>query len=286
MKTIAIYHNKGGVGKTTVSTNLAAALARAGLRVLLIDIDAQANATFAVGLIKFEFEEDDDLKDKNIYHVLASGTSAFIPEVARRSINFNNSEFDIVPSHINLIEYQSFLNQYSATQFRLLKKLDLVKNNYDVVIIDTPPSRDLYAQVALIASDYLIIPSDLKAFANQGLNNVINLINSTINELRDSQGKKPLQILGVLPSKIPTHHAYKQRALPKHINAIREKYSLPLMETIIYERVDLSACSHQTFEDDGLSVPDPKSIFLYKPNSDAAREFEALGAEVRQKLAL
>ncbi|MGA1283662.1 MAG: AAA family ATPase, partial [Prochlorothrix sp.] len=69
MKVITIYHNKGGVGKTTVSTNLAAALANKGFRILLIDLDAQANSTFATGLIKYEFDEDSDLKDRNVSHL-------------------------------------------------------------------------------------------------------------------------------------------------------------------------------------------------------------------------
>ena len=72
MKTIAIYHNKGGVGKTTVAVNLAAALSKKGKKVLLIDLDSQANTTFATGLIKFQFDEDDDLRDSNIYHLLES----------------------------------------------------------------------------------------------------------------------------------------------------------------------------------------------------------------------
>jgi chromosome partitioning protein len=286
MKTIAVYHNKGGVGKTTISTNLAAALARAGLRVLLVDIDSQANTTFAVGLVKFEFEEDDDLKDKNIYHVLESGSVCFIPDMARRSVNFNSPEIDVIPSHITLIDKQEKLTKIAAVPFRLLRKLEMVKNDYDITIIDTPPSRDLYAQVALIATDYLIIPSDLKPFANQGLPNVLRFIRENINEARDLQGRKPLEILGVLPSKISTNHQYRQYALPRHMSAVREKYGFELMETIIHERMDLSSCAHQTYEENGISVPDPKSIFQYRPNSDAAGEFDSLSAEVCAKLSI
>ena len=118
MKTIAIYHNKGGVGKTTVAVNLAAALSKKGKRVLLIDIDSQANTTFATGLIKFQFEEDDDLQDCNVYHLLESGDFNFIPDVIRKSDYFNNPEIDVIPSHINLIEGQYKLNQIDASRPR------------------------------------------------------------------------------------------------------------------------------------------------------------------------
>lgn len=72
MKTIAIYPNKGGVGKTTTAVNLAAAFRNKAKKVLLIDIDAQANSTFATGLIKFQFDEDDNLKDKNVLQIISS----------------------------------------------------------------------------------------------------------------------------------------------------------------------------------------------------------------------
>jgi cellulose biosynthesis protein BcsQ len=137
--------------------------------VLLIDLDSQANTTFATGLIKFQFEEDDNLRESNIYHVIESGEFNFIQDIARPSHYFNTPEIDIIPSHINLIEGQYKLNQIGASKTRLVTKLKKVEEGYDIVIIDTPPSRDLYAQVALIAADYLIIPSDLKPFMNQGL---------------------------------------------------------------------------------------------------------------------
>jgi cellulose biosynthesis protein BcsQ len=97
MKTIAIYHNKGGVGKTTTAVNLAAAFQNKGKRVLLIDIDSQANATFSTGLIKFQFEEDDDLINNNISHLVGSGEFNFIPEIVRKSNGFNIPEIDVIP---------------------------------------------------------------------------------------------------------------------------------------------------------------------------------------------
>ncbi|MEH2455032.1 AAA family ATPase [Nostoc sp.] len=287
MKTIAIYHNKGGVGKTTVAVNLAAALRKKGRSVLLVDIDSQANTTFATGLIKFQFEEDDNLRERNIYHLLESGDFNFIPEVVRTSDYFNNPEIDVIPSHITLIEYQDKLNKILASRSRLVTKLKRVENNYDIVIIDTPPSRDLYAEVALIATDYLIIPSDLKPFANQGLPTVKNFVNQ-INESREIMGKPPITIMGVLASKISTNTKFLQYNFPKQREVISERYQLPLMEAVIYDRTALSECMNQTLPVGDLEYPDPKSIIKFAELKNSAQisaeEFNVLADEVIRKM--
>ncbi|QLE50324.1 ParA family protein [Nostoc sp. C057] len=289
MKTIAIYHNKGGVGKTTVAVNLAAALRKKGKNVLLVDIDSQANTTFATGLIKFQFEEDDNLRELNVYHLLESGDFNFIPEVVRTSDYFNNPEIDVIPSHITLIEYQDKLNKILASRSRLVTKLKRVENNYDIVIIDTPPSRDLYAEVALITSDYLIIPSDLKPFANQGLPTVKNFVNQ-INESREMMGKPPISIMGVLASKISTNAKFLQYNFPKQREVISERYQLPLMEAVIYDRTALSECMNQTISVGDLEYPDPKSIIKFAELKTSAQisaeEFNVLADEVIQKLGI
>ncbi|HYW18246.1 MAG TPA: AAA family ATPase [Nodularia sp. (in: cyanobacteria)] len=287
MKKIAIYHNKGGVGKTTIAVNLAAALRKQGKNVLLIDIDSQANTTFATGLIKFQFEEDDDLKDHNVYHLLESGEFNLISDIVRKSDYFNNPEIDVIPSHITLIQEQEKLNNILASRSRLVSKLQRVENEYDIVIIDTPPSRDLYAQVALIAADYLIIPSDLKPFANQGLPTVKNFVNE-INESREVMGKQPINILGVLASKISTNAKFLQYTFPKQREVISERYQIPLMETVIYDRTALSECMNQTIQVGDLEYPDPKSIIKFAELKTSAQisaeEFKVLADEVIQKM--
>ncbi|MHC0068852.1 AAA family ATPase [Nostoc sp. UIC 10890] len=287
MKTIAIYHNKGGVGKTTVAVNLAAALSKKGKRVLLIDIDSQANTTFATGLIKFQFDEDDDLREQNISHLLESGDFYFVPEIMRQSHFFNNPEIDVVPSHINLIDKQDKLNQIAVSRSRLISKLKIVENDYDIVIIDTPPSRDYYAEVALIASDYLIIPSDLKPFANQGLPTVKNFLKQ-INEYRILIGKQPINIIGVLASKISTNAKFLQYTFPKQRSVISDRYELPLMEAVIYDRTSLSECMNNTITVGDLEYPDPKSVIKYaesKTNAQqSAMEFEMLAQEVLEEI--
>jgi chromosome partitioning protein len=290
MKTIAVYHNKGGVGKTTVSTNLAAAFSKKGYRVLLIDIDAQANSTFATGLIKFAFEEEDDLRDRNVCNLIDSGETGFIPEIARASQYFNDPEIGVVPSHIDLIAEQTKLTTIANSRTRLLVKLAQVEKDYDLVIIDTPPSRDVYAEVALITADYLLIPSDLKPFANQGLPTVKEFIKD-VNETRQSYSRKPIELLGVLPSKISTNARYLEYTFPKQRETICKRYGMPLMESVIYDRTALSESFNKTVLIGEMEIPDPKSIFKYAADvrstaQVSANEFEVLADEVLSKMKL
>ncbi|MEB3882865.1 AAA family ATPase [Lyngbya sp. CCY1209] len=283
MQVISVYHNKGGVGKTTIAVNLAASLRKGGKKVLLIDLDSQANSTFATGLMKFLFVEDDDLRDNNVYHVLESGDYNFISDIARKSDGFNQPEIDVIPSHINLIEGQYKLNQIGASKTRLVTKLKRVEGEYDIVIIDTPPSRDIYAEIALIAADALLIPSDLKPFANQGLQIVLEFI-SQINEFRELIGKGELQLLGVVPSKISTNARFLKYAFPKQKDAIVSRYDLPLTESIIFERAVLSQCTSNTIPMGDLEIPEPKSVLEFSPDSQSVGEFEGLTEEILEKM--
>ncbi|MBE9126882.1 ParA family protein [Coleofasciculus sp. LEGE 07092] len=284
MKVIAVYHNKGGVGKTTTVVNLAAAIRKRGKRVLIVDLDSQANTTFATGLIQFDDEVFDDIKDSNILHVLQSEEFYTIEEIARQS-QFNNPELDVVPSHIDLMQYENELNQLDYSRLILIDKLEDVKDNYDVVLIDTPPSLNLYARIALIAADYLIIPSDLKPFANQGLVNVKEFIKK-IDGFRRQIRKESLEILGVLACKISTNSRFIQSTLKKRLESLQNRYGLKVMETVIYDRDDLAKCAEKSREIDGIERVEPQSILDFKPDSMAAREFELLAIEVLRKIGM
>ncbi|NJM71904.1 MAG: AAA family ATPase [Scytonema sp. RU_4_4] len=284
MKTIAIYHNKGGVGKTTTVVNLAAAIRKKGKRVLVIDLDSQANTTFATGLVKFDDEEFDDIQDSNIFHVLQSEDYYPISEVARKS-NFSTSEIDVVPSHIDLMKNETDLNALDNSRLILIEKLEQVKDKYDVVLIDTPPSLNLYAKIALIAADYLIIPSDLKPFANQGLINVKELIKA-INGFRKNIRRPPIETLGVLACKISTNNQFVKHTLPKRIEVIPKRYGLNVMETVIYEREDLAKCAEKTQLVENMEIADPVSVIDFKPDSTSAQEFELLAKEILQKIGM
>lgn len=284
MKIIAVYHNKGGVGKTTVTVNLAAALRKKGKRVLIIDIDSQANTTLATGLIRFDDEELDDLKDCNISHVLLSEDSFPIKQVARKSL-FSQPEIDVVPSHINLMKYESELSQQPDSKMMLIGKLNLIEHDYDIVILDTPPAIDLFSEIALITADYLLIPSDLKPFANQGLLNVKEFIKRT-DKFRKYISKSPIEILGVLPCKISTNAKFIQSTLPKRIEQITKRYGLNVMDSVIYEREDLAKCGEQVKIIGNMEIPDPRSVLDFKPNSTSAQEMELLAIEVLQKIGI
>lgn len=281
MKVITVYHNKGGVGKTTIVVNLAAALSKKGKRILVIDLDSQSNATFATGLIKFEDEKDDDLKNANIQHVLETEDKYFIHEVVRKS-QFNTPEIDVVPSHIMLMEKENEFSRNRQTELIFSHKLKHVENQYDFVLIDTPPALNLYARVALTGADYLIIPSDLRPFANQLLTNVKNFVKDN-NIFRKFLNKRPIQVLGVLPSKIPLNSEFRQHTLPKRIENVRQNYALPVMSTSISESSDLGACMENIIETSDGAIPHPKSIFDRGGNSRSVAEFEALADELLQK---
>ena len=282
MKTIAVYHNKGGVGKTTTVVNLAAALSKHGKKVLVIDLDSQANTTFATGLVKFEDEFDDYIKNSNVYHLISSSERFPVSELKITS-NFCSPTVDIIPSHITLMEKEPELNQLAAINFTLLTKLEQVKDIYDVVLIDTPPSLNLYARIALVAADYLLIPSDLKPFANQGLINVKNFIKN-IDAAKKAIRLEPLKIIGVLPSKITTHHKFVTHTLPTQQAKITDRYDLPLLNTVIFQREDLAKCSDAVQLVGDLEIPDPKSILDFKPSSKSAQEFRQLATEILTKI--
>jgi cellulose biosynthesis protein BcsQ len=292
MKTIAVYHNKGGVGKTTTVVNLGAALARMDYRVLLIDLDSQANTTFATGLMKFTFSDEDYLEDKNFTRLLPfaeknAKDKSNTKDVIITNASYSSARVDVIPSHISVAPKEAELQsrETGATAVRLGRRLNEVADEYDFVLIDCPPSLGLYSRIGLTTCDYLIIPSDLKPFANQGLRNVINFI-AEINFFREEIKRNLITVLGILPSKVMTYPKFIQFTLPKLEEKVIQQYGLPMLESRIYERNDLAkALSNEIFEGN-LVIPDPKSIFDYAPNSQSVSEFESLANEILHKIGI
>ncbi len=285
MKSIAVYHNKGGVGKTTTVVHLAATLAKKGYRVLLIDLDSQANTTYATGLVKFVDEENDTIKDSNVSHLLESKTLA-ITETIRVS-TYNTPAVSVIPAHISIMGKERTIADTSPAHIRLRNKLKDVADFYDFVLIDTPPSLNIYAKIALLTADYLLIPSDMKPFANEGLNNVRRFIDE-VNEDRETRVIPPLKVLGVLPSKVPTNPKYLEFTFPQRREVVIQKYHFPVLQSYIGQREILSKTLDKETMVGNLEFPDPRSIFDYEAQNagdkqmlmTAVEEFNFLANEV------
>jgi len=177
-KVIAITNQKGGVGKTTTSINLAASLASLGKRVLLIDMDPQGNATGGSGV------DEDNIK-ATIYEVLLETSS-----VAESRITVE-SGFDVIPANGELSGAQVELLNEIGREMRLKNALSLVSTEYDYVLIDCPPALNVLTINAMVAANSVLIPMQCEYFALEGLTALIGTvrkIRETLNEQLSIEG--------------------------------------------------------------------------------------------------
>jgi chromosome partitioning protein len=164
-KIIAITNQKGGVGKTTTSINLAASLVATKRRVLLVDIDPQGNATMGSGVDK------NDL-DYITYDVLVGDKS--IAEVAITTLN---GGYDLLPSNADMTAAEVALLQMDKREYRLKQALQTVADKYDYILIDCPPSLNMLTVNALVAAQAVMIPMQCEYYALEGLTALLNTIN-------------------------------------------------------------------------------------------------------------
>lgn len=247
-KIIAIANQKGGVGKTTTSVNLGAGLAQVGKKVLLVDIDAQGNATTGVGIEKSELNEC-------IYNVLVEDMDVRV--VIQRTKTEN---LDVLPATIQLAGAEIELVPTISREVRLQRALQPIRDEYDYIIIDCPPSLGLLTINALTAADSVIIPVQCEYYALEGLSQLLNTVRLVQKHLN-----KNLAIQGVLLTMLDARTNLGLQVIDEVKKYFRDK----VYRSIIPRNVRLSeAPSHG------------KPIMMYDAKSRGAEVYLDLAKEV------
>lgn len=253
-KAIAIFNQKGGVGKTTTNINLAACLALKGKKILVIDIDPQGNTTSGIGLSKKELGNTsyEILIEKNI------DTKSAIVETQVKNL-------DIIPASVQLAGAEVELIQLQGREKRLKNALDQVKPEYDYIFIDCPPSLGLLTINSLTAVDSVLIPIQCEFYALEGVSQLM----STIEIVKKSMNPK-LEIQGVILSMFDgrtnlsiqvveeVKKYFKEKVyttvIPRNVRlAEAPSYGLPIMQ---YDPKSAGAQAYQEFAEEFLSLED------------------------------
>ncbi len=250
-KVVAFSNQKGGVGKTSTCVNMAASLALRGYKVLLVDIDAQGNSTTGMGIAK-------NTLVRSIYNVLIDQT--YISDVI---IPTSIEGLDILPSNIDLAGAEVELVYLKNREKRLRMALESVKNKYDYVMIDCPPSLNLLTINALTASDAVIIPIQCEFFAVEGLTKLLNTINLVVKSTN-----KFLTVGGIVLTMNDN-----RPLVSKQIQAeLRQYFGSKVFNTVIPRNIRVSeAPSHG------------KPVIIYDPKSKGAKSYVELTTEFLQR---
>lgn len=247
-RVIALANQKGGVGKTTTSVNLAASLADMGQKVLLIDMDAQGNATSGIGVDKGEINQD-------IYDVLVNEVE--LDEVILKT---TRPTLDVVPATIRLSGAEIELASQFAREKRLADALVLSRDDYDFILLDCPPSLGLLTINAFTTCDSILIPVQSEYYALEGLNQLVNTI-----KLVKKHYNPALKIEGVLMTMLDARTNLGNQVVSEVKNYFGER----VYETVIPRNIKLSEAPSY-----GMPIAD------YDSKSKGALAYSALAREV------
>ena len=250
-KIIAITNQKGGVGKTTTTLNLAAALANKKYKVLVVDIDPQANATIGLGLSR-------ELIDTASYDLLTSDIK--VNDVIYKNLD---SKFEIIPSSIKLVDIYKYLSDKENKEMILYDKLKDVKDLYDFILIDCPPTLGLIVDNALFASDSVIIPVECEYFAYDALTQMVNQINQ-VQKIKNELNMT-LTIEGVLLTKLDNRNLFGY----KIVEEVKEMFPNKTFKTIINRSAHLQEAPMHG-----------QTVLQYAFNSKGSKDYRELAKEI------
>ena len=250
-KVICISNHKGGVGKTTSTLNIGAGLNMLGKKVLLIDLDPQANLSQSLGLIDQEL---------NIYKYLKGVSSNYkIPIAPIQVVN----GLDIIPSTLDLSGAEIEMSGEAGREYILRELIEPIKGNYDYILIDSPPSLGLLTINAFTASDEILIPLQAQYLALQGLTKLIEVVDKITNRLN-----KELKIGGVFITQYD-----KRKVLNRDVvSTIQAHFKDKVFTTMIRDNVALAEAPTQGVD-----------IFRYSPKSNGAEDYLSLCKEIIEK---
>ena len=244
-KVISIVNQKGGVGKTTTTVNLGAALALENKKILIVDFDQQANATITLGVKRENVERDivNYLLDECLNDII---------------IKTEDSNLDLIPASLKIATFEQMIQNIENKEMLLNKKLQEIKDRYDYILIDCPPALGVIIDNALYASDSVIIPVECSFYAYDALTQMVNKID-------EIQKVKSLEIEGILLTKLDNRNTIGYNIVEK----VKFEFPFKTFNTVI------SVSSH--IQEAPMFG---KSVIQFSYNSRGSKEYRDLAKEI------